>query len=64
MPKFYVSVKADFVLYKVIEAESEEEVVEVLESLRPEDFDNFNDIYEWLGEAWNQLIKDVKVDRI
>ncbi len=55
--RFCVSVPVLFVLEKIVEAGSLEEVVKMVERLEPEDFDNFGDFYEWLGSKWEELRK-------
>jgi len=62
--EFEVSVDINFTLYKVIEAENEEEAKKIAENLEPDQFDNFHEFYEWLGFEWKRVIKKVEVEKL
>ena len=52
MPEFIVSIPVHFQLEKVIKARDEEEARRIAENLNPEDFENFDTFYEYLGDMW------------
>jgi len=64
VPKFYVSVRVTYELGKVIEATDEREAARIAAKLSPEDFDNFDYFYEWLGSNWNILSNDMRIEKI
>ncbi|RLI20474.1 hypothetical protein DRO54_06210 [Candidatus Bathyarchaeota archaeon] len=66
MPKFLVRVKVPFELYKEIEAKDVLEAIEIANKLNPEEFDNFDNFYEWLGSNWKErrVMIDMDVPKI
>lgn len=62
MPKFLVQVKAEFKLWKYIEAENEEEARRRAEELEPDEFENFHDFYEWLGHEWRRIRENMRIE--
>lgn len=64
MQKFEVSTKVEYTLNKTIEAETPEEAIEKAQQLEPDDFENFNEFYEWLGFEWRNAKEGMTAEAV
>ena len=62
MPKFLVSVPVLLHLEKIVEVDSKEEID--IESFEPDEFENFDFIYETIGSNWRKYIQKAEIEEI
>lgn len=60
--KYLIRVKVPFELNKIVEAENFEEARRKALELEPDEFDNFDLFYEWLGDSWRRISENVVVE--